>query len=475
MTKMKDFVSSDIMSEFKEKRKRIFKEVFYPPGNDADKACLIKQILEPYVVKTDEKQIMIYNGSYWAEDRYDWLTWITRKILTKLSEEDWDDDSDEDCDEAEEVDASRLYSADSVAPTVRTLVNMLPFMEKDGFDHNPRLLHVRNGTVNLESGKLHSHKSADFQSKGIPVKYKENAQSEVFDDFIADITCGDEELARYLQKVFGYAITGETREQMFFILYGSGANGKGTLTDAISAVVGEGYSQKLPAQVFVRSVKRQGAATPEIACLEGIRIVFCSEWQESDRLDEAAIKMLTGSDTIPVRRLYQEPTSFSPSFTLFLDTNYLPQICGIDSGIWHRVQVIPFNASFLKKKRCDVNMLDRLKEEPEAILVWLVKGAQMYYKEGLRDEIPDSVKEATKDYRTRMDSVGSFLSVCTKSDPESKIGSSDLYNAYCTYCEHCSMHYETQTAFSTRLKNTGYTTKRDRKGVSFIGIKLKKI
>ncbi len=50
---------------------------------------------------------------------------------------------------------------------------------------------------------------------------------------------GDEEKAKFLQKAFGYSISGDTRYECLFVLYGATTrNGKGTLCESILKVLG---------------------------------------------------------------------------------------------------------------------------------------------------------------------------------------------------------------------------------------------
>ena len=54
-------------------------------------------------------------------------------------------------------------------------------------------------------------------------------QPAVWLDFLNDIFAGDKAVIRYIQKALGYSLTGSTREQIMFILFGKGRNGKSIL------------------------------------------------------------------------------------------------------------------------------------------------------------------------------------------------------------------------------------------------------
>ena len=78
----------------------------------------------------------------------------------------------------------------------------------------------------------------------------------------------------------------------------------------------------------------------------GARCVSASESGDVARLDEGLLKTLTGQDSVTTRLLYKEPFSFRPTFKLWLTSNEKPAIRGTDYGIWRRILIVPFDATF---------------------------------------------------------------------------------------------------------------------------------
>jgi len=89
------------------------------------------------------------------------------------------------------------------------------------FDRDKYLLNVQNGTLNLKTFALQPHSAADMITKMAPVKYDPKAGCSRWERFIDEIMCGDTDTATYLQKALGYALTGDTSFDCFFILYGA--------------------------------------------------------------------------------------------------------------------------------------------------------------------------------------------------------------------------------------------------------------
>src|SRR5215813_1784347 len=106
------------------------------------------------------------------------------------------------------------------------------------FDSDQWFLNLENGTLNLKNGQLKQHRREDLITNLAPVAYNEKALCPTWDKFLADIMDSDNDLIRFLQKVVGYSLTGSTSEQVFFILYGTGANGKSTFINTIHKLLG---------------------------------------------------------------------------------------------------------------------------------------------------------------------------------------------------------------------------------------------
>jgi putative DNA primase/helicase len=255
----------------------------------------------------------------------------------------------------------------------------VPTLPSD-FDRDPALLNVLNGTIDLRTGVLRPHRREDMLTKMVPIAYDPNATAPTWMTFLDQITRDDAELSAHLQRVTGYTLTGETLEQVLFLMHGPGANGKTTFMEMLLELGGE-YGAATPADTLL--TKRDGAIPNDLARLLGKRIVTIKETGAGHSLDEERVKELTGGDTISARFLYHELFDFRPQFKLMMATNYLPQVRGTDLGIWRRLQVIPFAATFIGKAQ-DKHLPAKLRKELPGILAWAVRGAVEWYRDGLR-------------------------------------------------------------------------------------------
>jgi putative DNA primase/helicase len=318
-------------------------------------------------------------------------------------------------------------------------------------DIEPWLLNVENGTLDLKTGLLRAHSRKDLITKIAPVPYDKEAVCPTWDKFLDEIMPGDPDLIRFLQKAVGYSLTGDTGEQVLFILFGTGANGKSTFINTILHLLGD-YGLQTPTETLL--AKKHGTGIPnDLARLKGARFVAAVEAEQGRPLAEALVKQLTGGDPVAARFLYGEYFQFYPTFKLFLSVNHRPVIKGSDHGIWRRIRLIPFNVTFRLGKR-DPDLSTKLKAELPGILRWAVEGCLLWQKEGL--EPPHAVEAATEDYRSDMDVVGDFIRDCCEEVSDAKTPFKDLFAKYTTWSLANGDVFPDQKEFAQALSERGF-------------------
>jgi len=116
-------------------------------------------------------------------------------------------------------------------------------------------------------------------------------------------------------------------------------------------------------------------------------------------------KEMTGNEkTVSAKFMGRDLFEFRQTAKLWLMTNHLPNIRGVDDGIWRRVRLVPFNRKFTDAEK-DTRMGERLMEERDAVLTWMVEGCLKWQKQG-RLKTPERVAAATAEYREEMDVLG---------------------------------------------------------------------
>ena len=337
----------------------------------------------------------------------------------------------------------------------------IPVLPRD-FDADPWLLNCANGTVDLRTGELRAHDRADLLTCLSPVSYDLEAGCPIFEKFVYQIQANNIRVYDFLQRALGYALTGSTQEQCLFILWGSGANGKSTLINLVTRLLGN-YARNTPVETLLAK-KQSGEIPTDVARLDGPRFVMAKEVDRGRRLSESLIKELTGQDTVTARFLYGEYFDFIPKFKLFLSTNHKPIIKGTDNAIWRRIKLIRFPVQ-LSEDQWDRELPDKLWAEASGILTWLVNGCLCWQRLGL--DVPEEVAKATAEFRAEMDMLAEFLSSCCVIGPDKSGWAKDLHGAYESWADEQGLKDKEllgQRAFGLALSERGFERDRSTHG-----------
>ena len=303
------------------------------------------------------------------------------------------------------------------------------------FDRNPCLLNLKNGTFNLQTGKIQPHKASDMLSKIANVTYDPAAKCDRFEQFIYEVTEGKAERARMLQTALGYVLAGEPREECLFIATGLlTRNGKGTLFDTVLNILGD-YGAQIDFNTLARGGARDGSrATPDLARLVGIRFVLSNEPEKGICFNEALLKQLTGGDEIVARPLYGRPIQFKPAFTIFITANSNPAVSDDSLFASGRIKLLPFNRHFSEDER-DTSLKGqfRTEEAKSGIFNWLIRGFRMYQKDGLHDT--DEMRELVRAYRHDNDYISQFFEERFDFKAQGRTTLRDVRVEYARWCE----------------------------------------
>lgn len=316
-----------------------------------------------------------------------------------------------------------------------------------GWDTQPLLLACSNGVVNLVTGELRQGRPEDRLTMGSGLPFEPAAACPRWERFLEEVL-PDPAVREFVRLAIGYSLTGLAREQVWFLCYGTGANGKGTLFDVLRWALGD--LAHVMAFSTIERGKEQSIAS-DMAALQGKRLVVTSETQEHSRFNEARIKSLTGEDAITARELYQRQFTFEPVLKLWVGVNHKPVVTDDSYGFWRRVRLIPFSETFDDARRDD-GLREELKRELVGILAWCVRAAVDWSKRGL--PVPPAIAIATVEYREESDPFGNFIADRCAVRDDAEVGASALYRAYKAWAEGEGMRDReiiSATAFGRRM------------------------
>lgn len=306
-------------------------------------------------------------------------------------------------------------SASTVAAVLRhASADRRHALRAEQLDADPMLLNTPAGVVDLRTGTLRKHSAADLMTKCTAVA-PEARDCPQWLAFLGWASGDDPEMVDFLQRWFGYCLTGDTREEKMLFVYGPGGNGKGTMVKSIEGIQAD-YATTAPMEVF--AAERGERHPTELALLHGARLVTAQETEEGRGWNESRIKALTGRDRIPARFMRQDFFLFEPTFKLAIFGNHRPTLRNVDEAIRRRLLLVPFRQ---RVEIPDLELKDRLRAEWPAILHWMIQGCLAWLEGGLR--APAAVLAATDDYLESEDVLGQWLEqTCILTPPEERSG-----------------------------------------------------
>ena len=338
-------------------------------------------------------------------------------------------------------------------------------LDRDGF-----LLNTPDGTYYLPDGLegRRDHSPEDYITK-ITAAGPGDQGKELWLDALDKIFCKDKSLIDYVQQIVGMAAVGRVYMEAMIIAYGEGSNGKSTFWNTIARVLGT-YSGNMSADALTVGCKRN--VKPELAEVKGKRLIIAAELEEGMRLNTSVIKQLCSTDEIFAEKKYKDPFSFTPSHTLVLYTNHLPKVGAMDSGIWRRLIVIPFNAK-ITGGNDQKNYADYLVENAAPfVMAWIIEGAEKAIGQNFHIPAPACVKEAINKYKSDNDWLAHFLNDCCERGDGYEVGSGKFYSEYRAYCARVGDFTRSTTEFYNAVEQAGFKRVKKKHSMWILGLRL---
>lgn len=289
------------------------------------------------------------------------------------------------------------------------------FTTPEELDRDPDKLNAQNGVVNLITGELLPHDPDLLMTKIAGAEYRPGYRHPDWDKALEAVP---EKTREWLQVREGQAVTGyRPPDGVLVVSQGSGENGKTTRSETIMRTLGD-YSTLLSDRVLMAD---PSAHPTELMDLMGVRYAVMEETPEARRLDTQRLKRTVGTPEITARRMRENSVTFTATHSMFISTNFRPEITETDHGSWRRVALAVYPYRFRKPGEAMVTPYDRpgdpglqyrCETDPDihaAALAWLVEGAQRWYAaDRVMPPLPERVKADTLNWRKELDVVLSF-------------------------------------------------------------------
>jgi P4 family phage/plasmid primase-like protien len=268
-------------------------------------------------------------------------------------------------------------------------------------------LPIKDGKIiNLKTLDIRDRIFTDYWSFECNASFLgEKSDLSCVEKFFNDICCDSKDLVDYHRRLWGYLLTGEISDRSLHIFWGNGCNGKSSIVNIFSNIVGD-FSTSLSEDVMLKKTSR--GANPELMPLLTARLGVLPESDKKEELNSKRVKTITGDDNITARHLFGHLVSFKTQCKPIWATNFKPKINVDDQAILDRLKLIPFLGRFEKNQQNTAYINDLQENHLDEFFTWFCSGAYDWY--GGEELIP--CKEMTNEmnkYISENDVTAEFL------------------------------------------------------------------
>jgi putative DNA primase/helicase len=334
------------------------------------------------------------------------------------------------------------------------------------WDTDAYLLGTPEGTVDLRTGVRRNSERDDMITRATAVA-PQKMPIPRWNRFLREATREDEDLIRFLQVVCGYALTGETSEDLLIFVYGPGGNGKGTFLYTVGGIFGD-YATAAAMDTFTASHHERHPV--DMALLKGARLVTVAEVTQGKTWDETRVKQFTGGDPITARFMRQNFFTYMPEFQLIITGNHQPRLINIGDAMRRRLAMVPF--MFAPKVK-DVELKQKLRVEWSGILWWMIQGCLWWQRhKGIKR--PDVVRELTDEYFREQDLLGQWVEerVERTRKQSDRVLRSDAFRSWQRFAEAAAEDPMNEKWFCSSMRERGFAEKRTENGRFFTHTRL---
>ena len=335
------------------------------------------------------------------------------------------------------------------------------YIDRENLNANHDIVVVKNGVVELSTGKIYKH-SKDYKATiAIPVTYLAEAKCPRINKFISEVVEPDD--IPLLYEIPAWCLTPYSGIQRLVILLGEGANGKTVYLEMLRRFLSRdnctAYSlQSLTTNRFA------------IAGLYGKLANISPELPSSALRQAGPLKTLTGGDTIEGEKKFKDSFNFVNTAKMVFATNTPPEISEDTLAVWRRFVVVDFPFKFMGDA-ADKNLLSKLTTEQElsGLLNKALEGLVRLKQNG-DFTYTRTVEDTRSKYLLASNPAAAFIEDYCEFDVWSTITKEELYQAFMKFCEEKKLPGLAKKAFGHKIKR-GYSLAEEHD--SWRGIKVK--
>ena len=307
-----------------------------------------------------------------------------------------------------------------------------------------KLVSLKNGLFHLEDSIMIPHSLGFFTQNSLPFEYDQSANCPRWDAFLKSLWPDDQESIDTLQDMFGYILSGDTRQQKFFNIIGPRRSGKGTINKVLVSLLGQ-----------------HNTVAPELGELcdtfglqpwLGKLLASFTDARAPERNRSAVVSQLlriVGGDTITVNRKNKESWNGYLPTRIVVYSNEVLQLTENSNALTGRMVVIKMTKSFFDKE--DTDLFSKLEKELNGIFNWAMRGLSRRLERGGHFIQPKSGRAYLELMAELGNPIGTFVEDVLVFDPKASVPKDDVFTAYKRWALNKSIPPGTELGFKKRF------------------------
>lgn len=313
-------------------------------------------------------------------------------------------------------------------------------------------INFANGVLDLEAMAVDDHSINKGFQYVLPFNYDPTATCERFDKFLDEITCSDDSLKAVLCEFMGYALSGIDASigQKALILAGDGANGKSVFMDVLKHLAGEGNYSSLSMGNEINKLENRHQ-------LAGKLFNVSEETPTNAMMDNSVFKALVTGGEVQARKLYCDAYPMKNDAKIIMACNELPATADKTYGMFRRLLIIPFNASFIGQAE-DKHLRGKLYAEAAGIYNRAIEGLLRFKRnDGFTQS--ETIENTITQYKSDNDDVSQWFDDRIIYEEGAYVSTSKLHMMYKTEQEMQGIRPMSTVWFGRAMRNKGVDSK----------------
>lgn len=304
----------------------------------------------------------------------------------------------------------------------------------DFFDLPPHKIAVENGLLNLKTGELEDIDEPPRTRSKLPVEWNPDADTTKICEFVTDIT-GNSDDYYTIFELIGHCLYRGWIDQKSVMLLGEGANGKSTLLNLITQLLGTDNVSAVSLQDF----DRDRFAT---ASLDGKLANIHADISDDGLKKTGRFKLITGEDRIRAQRKHEQPFEFKNTAKPIFSANTLPKTHDNTDAFFRRWIIIEFPYQF-KGEDQDEDLIDKLTtpENLSGLLCAAVDGFQRLQERGGFKQT-ETMQEIQEKWERQANSAKAFVEDHLVQSASSYVTRKQVRSRYADYCDERGLFEE---------------------------------